>query len=228
MNIQGWFLLGLPGLISLLSEGISRVFSSTLVQKLLLFCSQPSLWFSSHIWTWLLEKPQLWLYASLLAKCFLIHCLGLSKLSNQGTNIFSFMAVVTVHSDFGTQEKKICHCFHFPTSIWHEVMGPNAMILVFKILTFKPAFSLSSFTLIKRLFSYSLVSAITVVSSVCLGLLLFLLAILMWFIQPSISHDILFIEVSKQGDDIQLCTLFPVLNQSIIPCPIQTVASWPP
>ena len=38
--------------------------------------------------------------------------------------------------------------------IWHEVMGPDAMILVFWMLSFKPAFSLSSFTFIKRLFSF--------------------------------------------------------------------------
>ena len=49
-------------------------------------------------------------------------------------------------------------------SIYHEVMGPDAMILVFWMLSFKPTFSLSSFTFIKRLFS-SLLSAIRVVSS---------------------------------------------------------------
>ena len=37
---------------------------------------------------------------------------------------------------------KICHCFHFPPSISHEVMGPDAMILVFWMLSFKPALSL--------------------------------------------------------------------------------------
>ena len=44
---------------------------------------------------------------------------------------FNFMAVVTIHSDLGAQENKICHCFHFSPSICHEVMGPNAMILGF-------------------------------------------------------------------------------------------------
>ena len=43
----------------------------------------------------------------------------------------NFMAAVTVHSDFGAQEKKICHSFHFPPSICHEVMEPDAVILVF-------------------------------------------------------------------------------------------------
>ena len=55
MNIQGWFPLGLPGLISLLSKGLSRVLSSTTIQKHQFFGIQPSLWFSSHIHTWLLE-----------------------------------------------------------------------------------------------------------------------------------------------------------------------------
>ena len=50
----------------------------------------------------------------------------------------------------------------FSSSISHEVMGPDAMILVFWMLKFKPAFSLSSFTFIKRLFSFSLLFAIRV------------------------------------------------------------------
>ena len=66
----------------------------------------------------------------------------------------------------------------FSPSICHEMMGPDAMILVFLIFSFKQLFSLFSFTLIKRLFSSSLLSAIRVVSSACLRLLIFLLAIL--------------------------------------------------
>ena len=57
MNIQSWFLLGWTGLISLLSKGLSRVFSSTTVWKHQFFGVQPSLWSKSHIHTWLLEKP---------------------------------------------------------------------------------------------------------------------------------------------------------------------------
>ena len=56
-------------------------------------------------------------------------------------------------------------------SICHEVMGPEAMILVFWMLSFKPTFSLSSFTFIKRPFSSSSLSAIRVVSSAYLRLL---------------------------------------------------------
>ena len=58
MSIQGWFPLGLTALISLLSKGLSRVFSSTTVRKHQFFSAQPSLWCNLHIHTWLLEKPK--------------------------------------------------------------------------------------------------------------------------------------------------------------------------
>jgi len=57
VNIQGWLPLELTDLISFLSKGLSRVFSSTTVWKHQFFGLQPSLWSSSHIHTWLLEKP---------------------------------------------------------------------------------------------------------------------------------------------------------------------------
>ena len=65
----------------------------------------------------------------------------------------------------------------FPPSVYNEVMRPDAMILVFWMLSFKPAFSFSFFT-IKRLFSFSSLFAIRMVSSACLRLLIFLLAVL--------------------------------------------------
>ena len=57
MNIQGWFPLGLTSLTSLQSKGLPRVFSNTIFQKHQFLSAQPSLWFNSHICTWLLEKP---------------------------------------------------------------------------------------------------------------------------------------------------------------------------
>ena len=57
--ISGWFPLGLISLIALQSKGLSRVFSSTTVQKHQFFDTQPSLWSNAHIRTWLLEKPWL-------------------------------------------------------------------------------------------------------------------------------------------------------------------------
>ena len=90
-------------------------------------------------------------------------------------------------------------------SIYHEVMGLDAMILVFWMLSFKPAFALSSFTFIKRLFSSSSLSAIRVASSAYLRLLIFLLAI---FIPACASSSLAFcllysaFKLNKQGDNI--------------------------
>ena len=81
MNIQDWFPLGWTGWISLQSKGLLRVFSNTTVQKHQFIDSQLSLYSNSHIHTWLLGKPQLWLYGPLSAKqclCFLICYLGWS------------------------------------------------------------------------------------------------------------------------------------------------------
>ena len=65
MHIQDWFPLGWTGLIPLLSKRLLRVFHSA-IQKHQFFTAQPFLWSSSHIHTWLLEQPQLWLDGSLL------------------------------------------------------------------------------------------------------------------------------------------------------------------
>ena len=73
-------------------------------------------------------------------------------------------------------------------SIFHEVMGPDAMILIFWMLSFKPTFSLSSFTFIKRLFSSSSLSAVRVVASAYLRLLVFLPAILIQLVLHPAQH----------------------------------------
>ena len=71
-------------------------------------------------------------------------------------------------------QKKTWHFFHCFPSVSHELMEPDAMILVFWMLSFEPTFSLSSLTFIKRLFSSSSLSAIRVVLSAYLRLLIFL------------------------------------------------------
>ena len=105
----------------------------------------------------------------------------------------------------------------FSPSLCHEVMGPDAMILVFQMLSFKLAFSLSSFTLIKTLFSSSSLSAIRVVSSACLRLLIFLLAVLIPACDSSSPAFFMMYSVynlNKQGDNIQPWhSPFPILNQ---------------
>ena len=70
-------------------------------------------------------------------------------------------------------------------SICHEVMGSYAMIFIFWMLNFKPVFSLSFFTPIKRLFSSSSLSSIRVVSSAYLRLLIFLPAVLIPILIPN-------------------------------------------
>ena len=108
---------------------------------------------------------------------------------------FSFVTIVTIYSDLEPKKIKSVTVSTFPPPIFHEEMGPDAMILVFLIMSFKPAFSLSSFTLIKRLLSSSSLSAIRVLSSPYLRSLMFLPAIYLHssllFIQPSISHDVI-------------------------------------
>ena len=103
-------------------------------------------------------------------------------------------------------------------SICHEVVGVD------------PTFSLFSFTFIKRLFSSSF-SVIRVVSSAYLRLLIFLPAIL---IPACASFSPVFhmmysaYKLNKQGDNIQPWhTPFPIWKQSVVPCPVLTVASWP-
>ena len=142
------------------------------------------------------------------------------------------MVVVTIHSDFRAQEEEICHTSTFSPSICQAVIGRDTMILVFFFLIFhfKAALSLSSFTFIKRLFSYSLLSAIRVVSSAFLRLLMFLPFVLIPACNSSSSaffHDVLSLQV-KQGDSTQACHIpFSVLNQSVVPYRVLTVASWP-
>ena len=112
-------------------------------------------------------------------------------------------------------------------------MGSDAMMLVFWMLSFKPAFSfsLSFFTLIKRLFSSSLLSAIRVVSSAYVRLLMFLLAILIpAYDSSSPAFHMMYstYKLNKQGDSTQpYHTPFPIWNQSIVPCLVLTVASCP-
>ena len=98
--------------------------------------------------------------------------------------------------------------------ICHEVMGPDAMIFVFWILSFKPPFKFSSFTLIKRPFFSSSLYSITMVSSTYLRLPVFLLAVLIPACAsstPAFHMMYSAYKLNKQGDNIQLChSPFPV------------------
>ena len=138
LNIQGWFPLGLTHLISFLSKGLSRVFSSTTVWRDQFFGAQPSLWSNSYLHTWLLEKLTLTMQ-TLLVKwclCFLICCLVCQSFLSKEQASFNFMAAVTIHSDFGAQENEICHCFDF-----FPIYLP-CMIIVFELWVLTQLFTL--------------------------------------------------------------------------------------
>ena len=181
MNIQGWFPLGWTGWISLHSNGLSRVLSNTTVQKYQFFSPQLSLWSNSHIYMTTVKTiavtrrifvgkvtylPFNMLSRFVIAflprsKCLLISCLQ------------SPSAVILKPKKIKSVTVSIVS-----PSICHEVMGLDTMILLIWMLSFKPTFSLSFFTFIKRLFSSSSISAIRLMSSAYLRLSIFLPAIL--------------------------------------------------
>ena len=118
-----------------------------------------------------------------------------------------------------------------PLRWWcHPTMSSSVIPFSSWMLSFKPTFSLSSFTFIKRLFS-SLLFAISVVSSAYLMLLIFLPATLIpacAYSSPAFLMMYSAFKLNKQGDNIQPCrTPFPIWNQYVVPCPVLTVASWP-
>ena len=104
-------------------------------------------------------------------------------------------------------------------SICHEVMEQDAMISVFWMLSFMPTFLLSSFTFIKRLFTSFSLSAIRMVSSAYLRLLIFLPAILIPALASSSPkfYMIFLHKVKEAGDSMQPCsTPFSILNQPVV------------
>ena len=123
---------------------------------------------------------------------------------------------------FETKKIKSATVSTVSPSICHEVMGPDAMILVFWMLSYKPTFFLSSFTFITRLFSSSSLSAIRVVSSAYVKLLIFLLIILIPACassSPTFYMMYSAYKLNKQGENTQpWCTPFPIWNQSVVPC----------
>ena len=128
-------------------------------------------------------------------------------------------------------KNKVSHYFHcFPIYLpWSD--GTRCHDLSFLNVEFKPTFSLSSFTFIKRLFSSSLLSAIRVVSSAYLRLLIFLPAILIpAYASSSLAFHVMYsaYKLNKQGDSTHpWYTPFPIWNQSVVPSPVLTVAFWP-
>ena len=143
---------------------------------------------------------------------------------------FNFLAAVTICSDSGAQQNKVCHCLHCFPIYCHEVMGPDVIILFFECWVLSQLFTLLFHFHQEALSSFSL-SSLRVVSSAYLRLLIFLLAILIPACASSRPAFLMMYsayKLKKQADNIQpWCTLFPIWNQSVVPCPVLTVSSWP-
>ena len=194
MNIQGWFPFALTGWISLQSKGLSRVFSST----------QPSLWSSCHICTWLLEKPCVKVTQQCLTLCNpmvcpwnspgkntevdrhsplqvsnlgLLHCRQIIyhliyhgiysfdyKNLYQQSDVSAFNTLSRFVKAFLPRSKCLLISWLWPPStvilepkkiksvtastsspsVCHEVVEPDAIILAFGMLSFKPAWCLNA------------------------------------------------------------------------------------
>ena len=231
MHTQDWSPLGLTGWISLQSKGHSRVFSNTTVWKHQFLGTQPSLWSNFHLYTWPPEKSKALTRQTFVGKVMSLCFNMLSRFVIGFLLRSKHLGISWLQSPFAVilEPKKIksVTVSIVSPSICHEEVGPDAVILVFWMSSLKSPFSLSSFTFIKRLFSSSSLSAIMAVPSAYLRLLIFLLAILIPACDSSSPEFHMIYSAYKQGDNIQpWCTPFLILNQSVVPCLVLTVASW--
>ena len=177
MNTQDWFPLEWTGWISLQSKGLSSVFSNTTVEKHQFFSAQPSLWSNSHLYM-TTGKPIALTMQTFVSKVMSLLFNILSRLVIAFLPRSKCLLISWLQSPSSVilEPKKVSLFPLFPLLFamkWWDWMPWS----VFWMLSFKPAFSLSSFTFIKRFFSSSLLSAIRVVSSAYLRLLIFLPAI---------------------------------------------------
>ena len=163
VNIQGWFPLGSTGLISFWSKGLSRVLQPHSSKVLILPCSTFFLDQLSHPHlttgkvTALTLQTSVGKVISLLSN--MLSRFVIAFLPRGKRLLISWLQSASAVILEPKKIKTATISTFFP-SICHEVMGLDAMILVICMLSFKPAFSLSSLNFIKRLFSFSLLSAI--------------------------------------------------------------------
>ena len=228
MNIEGLFPLGLTGVISPLA--VQRAFKSLLQHHNLKASTlQHSVFFIarlSHTYTTTGETIALTFVSKVISPLFIM----LSRFVIAFLPISKHLLISWLQSPstviLETEKRKSGTASTFSLSVCHEMMGSDVMILVFQMLSFKPTFSLSSFTLIKGLFSSSSFFTIRVVSFAYLKLLIFLPAILIPACASSSSafHMMYSAQKLNKQDDKMSCS-FPHLDQSPVPCPVLTVAS---
>ena len=142
------------------------------------------------------------------------------------------MAAVTDAVILEPKKIKSVTVFIVSPSVCYEVMRPNVMIFIFSMLIFKPAFTISSFTFIKRLFNSASLSAMRMVSFAYLRSLIFLLGnlILTWASSSLAVFHMMHstYKLNKQGGNIQPWHApYPICNQSVVTYPVLTIASWP-
>ena len=233
MNTQDLSPSGWTGWISLQSRGLSRIFSKPQFRSI----SSSALSFLCGPHPYFMVSPP---YLATGKTITLSRRTFVAKVMSLLFNMLSRLVVILPRSkhlliswlqppcEVTLEPKKIKFVFTVSPSICYEVMGPDAMILVFWMLSFKPTFSLSPFTFIKR---RSSLSAISVVSFAYLKLLIFLPTVLIAACassSPAFHMMYSAYKLNKQGDSVQPCRApLPVWNQSVAPCPVSTVASWP-
>ena len=131
------------------------------------------------------------------------------------------MAALTIHNDFGSLKRKIRHWFHFFLLYLHKVRGPYAMISVFWMLSFKPAFFLSPLSPS----SWGSLVPLHVLPLEWCHLHIKVIDISpgyldssLWSSSPEFGIKYSAYKLNKQGDNISTCyTPFPISNQSVVP-----------
>ena len=147
MNVQGWFPLELTGLISLRSKSCPVAQFESINSSVLSLLYDPTLTSIHHYWKnhsltrWAFDSKIMFLLFNMLPR-FVIAILPRSKR----------LLISWLQSAYAvTLEPKKIKLVTISPPICHEVMGPDPMILVFWMLSFKPNFSFSSFTFIEVL-----------------------------------------------------------------------------
>ena len=142
VNAQGWFPLGLTGLISLLSKGFLRVFSSTTILKHQFFSTGPSLCSNSHIITGNTKALNIWIFVGkVMSLLFNMLCRFVTALL-PGSRHFLISWLQSPSSVILEPKKIKSATASMFSSVFQEVMGLDAMIFVFLMLSFKSVFRL--------------------------------------------------------------------------------------
>ena len=143
MNIQDWFPLGWTSWISLQSKGLSRVFSNTTVRKHQFFGAQLSLWSNSHMTTGKTIVLTIQTFVGKVMSLLLnmLSRLVITFLPRSKRLLISWLQSPSAEILELKKIKSLTVSTVSPSTC-HEVLGPDAMIFIFWMLSFKPAFSL--------------------------------------------------------------------------------------